>query len=229
MDRRKFLKSSAAAGAALSGVGMGFFGYEAGVDPDTYTGWKNREGGYQTFNREKWSVRKPTYDKVGPTSRVDARTEVVFSRLSPLFRNWNQESGTDNLPEYLKLYYKENPDILKLDLKVKQELFPKLREDKKKYGDQFVLAEAWSDAMGSVWPSHSKEPPEIADFPKNRDQKPFKMKDPEQTSKLIKKISHQFGSTLVGITKLNPDWVYSHTMRRRGIDTDKAFEVPIQG
>lgn len=226
MDRRKFLKSSAAAGAAISGVGMGFFGYEAGIDPDSYTGWKNREGGYQTFDREKWSVQKPTYEKVGPTQRVDARTEVVFSRLGPLFKNWSEENGIENLPDYRKEFYKKNPEILKLDLKVKAELFPKLREAKKKYKDQFILSEAWSNAMGSVWPTHSKEPPEIADFPKNKEQKPLEMKDPEQTSKLIKKISHQLGSTLVGITKLNPDWVYSHTMSRRGIDTDKPLDVP---
>ncbi|MCK5222361.1 MAG: reductive dehalogenase, partial [Candidatus Aminicenantes bacterium] len=85
---------------------------------------------------------------------------------------------------------------------------------------------AWSDAMGAVWPKHSQEPPEIADFPEKKGQKQLKMRSPEKTSKLIKKIAHQLGSTLVGITKLNPDWVYSHPMRRRGIDTDKPFKVP---
>ena len=226
MDRRKFLKASGAAGAVVGGVGLGFFGYEAGRDPDSYTGWKNREGGYQTFDREKWSVQSPTYKKVGDSRRVDVRTEVVFSRLGPLFRNWNDEKGVDGLPEYLRDFYHKNPDVLKLDLKVKNELFPKLRQDKKKYGHKFILSEAWSDAMGAVWPSHSKEPPEIADFPERKHQKKLTMKSPDKTSKLIKKIAHQLGSTLVGITKLNPDWVYSHTMRRRGIDTDKSMEVP---
>lgn len=226
MDRRKFLKASGAASAAISGIGLGFFGYEAGKDPNSYTGWKNREGGYQTFDREKWSVKYPTYEKVGATKRADARTEVVFSRLGPLFRNWNEEKRIDGLPDYLREFYKKNPEILKLDLQVKNELFPKLRKDKKKYGHKFILSEAWSDAMGAVWPSHSTEPPEIADFPKSKDQKPLKMKSPEKTSKLLKKITHQFGSTLVGIAKLNPDWVYSHAMRRRGIDTDKPLEIP---
>lgn len=226
MDRRKFLKTSGAAGAVAGGVGLGFFGYEAGRDPDSYTGWKNREGGFQTFNRIKWAVEKPTYEKTGPSRRVDARSEVVFSRLGPLFRNWKEEEGTKSLPEYLKIFYESNPEVLELDLRIRKELFPKLREDRKKYGNKFILAEAWSDAMGAVWPKHSQEPPEIADFPEKKDHKQLKMKSREKTSKLIKKIAHQLGSTLVGITKLNPDWVYSHPMRRRGIDTDKPFEVP---
>lgn len=230
MDRRKFLKASGAAGAVLGGAGLGFFGVEAGKDPDTYVGWKNAEGGYQTFDREKWSADKPTYEKVGPTSRPDARTEVVFSRMGPLMRGWNKETGVEGLPEYLRNYYKQNPKVLEADLYLKNEIFPKMRQDNMKYGQQFALAEAWSHAMGAVWPRHSKEPPEIADFPKpGRDGKPkesMKMKDPALTSKLIKKIAHQLGSTLVGITKLNPDWVYAYTMRGRGIDMDKPLEVP---
>ena len=225
MDRRKFLKASGAASAAISSIGFGFFGYEAGRDPNSYTGTKNREGGFQTFDREKWSVRKPTYEKVGPSRRVDARTEVVFSRLGPLFNNWSKEKGIEDLPKHLKDFYKKNPEDLKLDLKVRSELFPKLRKDSKEYGDQFILSEAWSDAMGAVKPPRISEPPEIADFPKRR-KKPLKMKDPEKTSKLIKKIAHQLGSTLVGIARLNPDWVYSHTMRGRGIDTEKPLDVP---
>ncbi|MCK5221836.1 MAG: twin-arginine translocation signal domain-containing protein, partial [Candidatus Aminicenantes bacterium] len=130
MDRRKFLKASGAAGAVVGGVGLGFFGYEAGRDPDSYTGWKNREGGFQTFNRIKWAVEKPTYKKTGPSRRVDARTEVVFSRMSPLFRNWKEEEGTNSLPEYLKKFYETNPEVLELDLRVKNELFPKLRKDR---------------------------------------------------------------------------------------------------
>jgi reductive dehalogenase len=230
MDRRKFLKASGAAGAVLGGAGLGFFGVEAGKDPDSYTGWKNAEGGYQTFDREKWAVDKPLYKKVGPTSRPDARTEVVFSRMGPLARGWNEEKGVEGLPPYLRDYYKQNPKVLEADLYLKNELFPKMRQDNMKYGKQFVLAEAWSHAMAAVWPAHAKEPPEVADFPKpGRDGKPkdpLKMKDPKLTSKLVKKIAHQLGSTLVGITKLNPDWVYGYTMKNRGIDTDKPLEVP---
>jgi reductive dehalogenase len=230
MDRRQFLKASGAAGAVLGGAGLGFFGYEAGKDPDSYTGWKNREGGYQTFDREKWSVDTPTYKKVGPTRRPDARAEVIFSRMGPLMRQWNDETGIDGLPDYLRDFYKANPKELEADLYLKNEIFPKRHKDNQEFGKEFLLAEAWSHAMAAVWPSHSQEPPEIADFPaKDRHgnvKQALKMKDPKLTSKLIKKIAHQLGSTLVGITKLNPDWVYQYTMRGRGIDNSKPLDVP---
>ena len=54
----------------------------------------------------------------------------------------------------------------------------------------------------------------------------MKMKSPEKTSKLIKQIAHQLGSTLVGIAKLNPDWVYLYPMRGRGFEPDKPIDIP---
>lgn len=229
MDRRQFLKATGAASAVVGGAGLGFFGYDAGKDPDTYTGWKNAEGGYQTFDRKKWAVDKPTYRKVGPTDRPDARSENIFGRIGTFFRNWNEEQGIDGLPDYLKEFYTKNPEHLELDLELKKKIFPAKMKDQREYGKQFILAEAWSDAMGAVWPSHSKEPPEVADFPKDRRGnpiEPMKMKDPKSTAKLIKKVTHQLGATLVGITKLNPDWVYKYPMRGRGMDQDKLLEVP---
>ena len=47
------------------------------------------------------------------------------------------------------------------------------------------------------------------------------------TARLIKKVALQFGSTLVGITELNPDWVYGHPLRGRGFENpDEPLEVP---
>jgi reductive dehalogenase len=56
---------------------------------------------------------------------------------------------------------------------------------------------------------------------------PAKLKDPAKTSQLIKEVAHQFGSTLVGITELNPDWVYLHPLRGRGFESqDEPLEIP---
>jgi reductive dehalogenase len=53
------------------------------------------------------------------------------------------------------------------------------------------------------------------------------MKDPEKTAALIKKMAHEFGSTLVGITKLNPDWVYGYPIGGRGWeDREAPLEIP---
>lgn len=229
MDRRKFLKMSGAASAAVGSVGLGMFGYEAGKSPDTYTGMKNREGGFQTFDREKWAVSKPTYEKVGESRRIDARSEMIFGRMRYFFRNYNPEKGLESLPEFLQDYYKKNPKDLETDSYLRKEIFPKMREAKMKYKDQFTLAEAYSNAMGAVKPPRIDKPPEETDFPKgNRYEpaKPYKLKDPKMTSALIKKVSHQFGSTLVGITKLNPDWVFKYSQGGRGFDPNTPIEVP---
>ncbi len=52
------------------------------------------------------------------------------------------------------------------------------------------------------------------------------MKGPGKTSRLIKKISHELGSVLVGIARLNPDWVYQYPMRGRGFEPNEPVEVP---
>ena len=230
VNRRQFLKASGAASAALGSVGLGLFGYQAGKDPSSYTGWETFEGGNQTFNRKHYEVDYAPYEKVGPTSRPDARSEVIFARIGTFMRNWKEETGLDGLPDYLQTFYKKNPEVLELDIYRKNEIYPKMRADRKKFKKQFILANAWSHAMGAVSPKRIDQPPEISDFPRGRrygePTEPYKLKDPQETSKLIKKIAHELGATLVGITKLNPDWVYLYPMRRRGFEPDKPIEVP---
>jgi reductive dehalogenase len=229
-NRRQFLKASGLASAALGSTGLGFFGYEAGKDPESYSGWENYEGANQTFNRKRKSVDQPTYEKVGLAKRPDARTEVIFQRRSLFMRQWKDETGLKGMDEYLQDYYRKRPEDLELDLYSMKELMPKLMADSRKYRDQFLLANAWSNAMGAVSPRPINEPPEKSDFPRRRrfggPTEPAKMKSPELTSKLIKKVAHELGSTLVGIAKLNPDWVYLYPMRGRGFEPNEPIEVP---
>jgi len=229
LNRRQFLKASGAAGAVLGGVGLGFFGYQAGKDPASYTGWETFEGGSQTFNRKRYEIDHPPYQIVGPTSRPDARCEVIFARQGAM-RNWNEKTGVSGLPDYLQAFYEKNPEALELDLQLQKEIFPKMMADRRKHKKQFILANAWSNAMGAVSPPRIDEPPEVSDFPHpNRfGESPvlMKMKDQKKTSKLIKKIAHELGGTLVGIAKLNPDWVYRYPMRGRGFEPDQPLEVP---
>ena len=60
-SRRQFLKTSGAASAVLGSSGLGFFGYQAGKNPNSYIGWENFEGANQTFNRKKYAVDRPHY------------------------------------------------------------------------------------------------------------------------------------------------------------------------
>jgi len=235
-NRRQFLKATGLAGAVAGGAGLGFFGIQAGKDPSSYTGWKTFEGGDQTFNRKPYEIDHPPYKKVGPTSRPDARSEVIFGRIGTFLRNWDETKGLESLPDYLHTFYKKNPDELESDLRLKKEIFPKMMKDQKKYGKTFILAEAWSNAMGAVRPDRIKDPPEISDFPEKgggfmgmggAPSEPYKFKNPAKTSKLIKKIAHELGATLVGIAKLNPDWVFKYPLRGwRGFEANKPVEVP---
>jgi len=230
VDRRTFLKFSGAAAAALGGVGLGLFGYRAGKDPMSRTGMESFTGAAQDFDRDRFVSKSPHYEKTGATRRVDARTEVVFNRVSRLRRQWNDQEGLEGLEKILRDYYRRYPEHLELDLKLQSEIFPAFREDREEYGEKFILAKAWSGAMGSVWPQEYNRPPAKSDFPRGdpfgEPSEPLPMKSPTRTSKLIKMISYQLGSVLTGITELNPDWVYRYPMPRRGFDTEKILEIP---
>ncbi len=232
-NRRDFLKASGAASAVLGSAGVGMFGYAAGKDKNTYLGWQTYEGVNQFFDRAPWEVDKPTYEKVGHTSRPDARVEQLFNRRGQFYKHYKENLKIEEIEdELLRNYYLENPDVFALDVQNIEEIMPALRKDDAEYGQQFFLAESWANAMGAVGPPRqSNDPPEIADFPRKSRRTgeappKMKMKSPEKTSKLIKKISHELGSTLVGITKLNPDWVYKYPLPRRGFPNDEPLEVP---
>lgn len=225
-NRRAFLKASGLAAAAAGGAGLGLFGHAAGRDPRSYTGWETHQGAAQDFNRERFAAAEPTYERVGPTSRADARSGVIFARTPRLMRQWDDAKGLEGLDDILQAYYKAHPADLEEDLSVRREVFPKRREDARKYRAQFLLAEAWSHAMGSVWPDGVREPPEKSDFPQGGAPKPLKLKSPERTSALVKQIAYQCGAVLVGVTKLNPDWVYKYPMPGRGFDPEQPLEIP---
>jgi len=225
LTRRQLLKASGAASAVLGSAGLGAFGYQAGRSPATYTGCEALEGAAQTFNRAMCEVDSPHYEVVGPTSRPDPR-EFVSARRGRLKSQWDEEKGLDGLDEQLQQYYAEHPEDLELDLLDINELRPTQATEAKKYSSKFKLTMAWSSAVRAVTPPRINDPPEVSDFRGGADvdKRPerAKMKSPAKTSKLIKKIAFQMGSTLVGIAKLNPDWVY---LTIRGV-SGQAAEVP---
>ncbi len=229
-NRRDFLKIAGTASAVAGGAGLGIFGYASGQDPASYLGWQNQEGASQVFDHERYEVDEPTYEMVGPTSRPDARVENIFARRGSFMRQYREVMAGGEFEEPLKSYYEAHPEDLELDRQAVEDILPKLRADEQEFGDAFLLSVAWSDAMGAVGPDPVDSPPEDSDFPRARDGTPIdpvRLKDPAMTARLIKKVAMQFGSTLVGITKLNPDWVYGHPLRGRGFENpDEPLEVP---
>ncbi len=236
INRRDFLKAAGLASGAAGAGGLGAFGYAAGQDPSSYLGMQNEEGASLVFNRKRYEVDRPTYEVVGSTSRPDARVLQIFERRSRFMREYFQLRGgedpitPESFSEPLRAYYLEKPTELELDIFNVEELQPKLRADSMEYGDPYILAEAWSAAMGAVGPDPIRGTPEENDIPRDRRGQPVeprKLKDPRKTAELIKAVGLQFGSVMVGITELNPDWVYGYPISRRGFeDTEVPLEIP---
>lgn len=122
-------------------------------------------------------------------------------------------------------WYKAQPNQYELDKVRMEEIMPKKRLDEEKYGDYYSLINAWSGS----WRTNERitEPPEESDYKiggrqKIGDPKPFK--SPSHAAKLIKKVAHHFGATMVGITTIEPDWCYNYGLR--GSKNRGSYEVP---
>jgi epoxyqueuosine reductase len=230
INRRHFLKAGTATGAVLGGAGLGFFGFESGRNPSSRIGWLDYQDDLFRFNRQRFAVQHPHYKIVGKTRRVDARTEVIFERFYQLMTLWNEKIDIRSLNPLMKNYYNRFPGDLSLDLRLVNHIYQKRLKDKQKYGWKYILSNAWSKAMGAVIPPQIQYPPEISDFPGGErfgePSEPLKMKNSEKTSRLIKKIGNELGATLIGISRLNPDWVYLHPLRNRGLKVNKPLRVP---
>ena len=239
VNRRNFLKISGAAGAVLGAAGLGVAGYRSGKDPQSYLGWQSAEGADQYFDRKSVEVDEPTYQIVGETSRPDIG-KGWSGRRRKFAMQWKKETGFEGLDPDLQQYYTDHPEDFELDRSYIDEIRPTRAADNKIYGHQFRIAEAWSNAMGAIKPPRITEPPEIADFPRIADSRnrnsggtlpePAKMKHPAKTSKLIKKIALELGSSFAGICKVNPDWIYKDLGQNRGFtstDVPKHWEYAV--
>ena len=171
------------------------------------------------------------YRKIQEEKQDDEQEEFVRD-VMPESEPVRRDSGRGK-PEFPPLeafegpmleFYKKFPEIYDLDKVRTESIMPKKGEDMRKYGDYYKLIEAWSGSWGTSEPV--TQPPEISDFHMGRrpipDPLPFK--SPKHASELIKKVSHHFGSSMVGIAKLNPDWCYNHSLR--GSKDRGSYVVP---
>ena len=230
INRRDFIKYSGIAGAALTLSGIAGAGYFAGKDKSTHTGWgKGAYGENQDFNRTPFRVNNPTYKKAGKPVRI-GYLENIFNRNGELYRlmhprdgsnpKWSLQQGVDDLPGDLKKFYKKHPGRLDEFKKA----YRRGRQQKKnweKYKDQYLLADAWSAAHSSpmrgreAFPAEPQDAPEKSDF-KGINTKPCQLKSPGHGSRLMKKIAHTFGATLVGIAPVKEEWLYQGYLRGVG-------------
>lgn len=224
VSRRTLLKTGGAVGAVAQLAAIAGAAWKAGRDHDSYIGWESFEGDTQSFDRKAHEIAGPAYEVVGPTRRPGKLTEYIFRRAYTLRRRlagdeqrpaWTPEQGVEALGEPLASFYKEHPEILELDLRRETEIFAQAEENRKRYGAYFSLAEAWSGGWSDIfghYPPRPAAPPEVSDLEGVRE--PALMpRSPRHAATLIKKVAHHFGATLVGITRLNPDWLYDVDVR----------------
>ncbi len=229
-NRRDFIKYSGLAGAALSLGGIAGAGYLSGRNKATHTGWgRDAYGGNQYFNRAAFRVHRPTYQKVGPVRRI-TYLENIFNRNGELYRlmfprdgsspQWTLKQGVSDLPGPLRDYYQSHPGSLQ-EFKKAFRRGQQQKKNWKKYKTRYLLASAWSAAHESplhgkgAFPSEPEGPPEESDF-KGITTEAYSLKSPGHGSRLIKKIAHTFGATLVGIAPVREQWVYQGYLRGVG-------------
>jgi reductive dehalogenase len=230
LSRRDFLKIGGLAGAALTVGGTAGAAYAAGKDYDSYTGWESFEGTTQFFDRKPYEFDGPAYTPVGETRRASKLTEFVFARVGYLhhmfMEGWTPEDGIEALGEPYTSFYKEDPEAFELDMERETKIMPEAMQNHAKYDEYFALAEAYSigwENLFSFYPAEPTEPPEISDYQLTRAglagpevvpiREPLPFKSPDHASKLIKKMAHLYGATMVGIARLNPDYVFQYNIR----------------
>lgn len=227
LSRRNFLKIAGLAGAAVQAGGMIAGGVAAGKDSESYTGWESFNPGTQFFNREPYRIEGPAHKPVGEVRRPSHMTDYVFGRVGTFQRayennpDWTLDDPVEELgvPQPLVEFYNKFPERLEWDYKTFSETIPTNREDRKKYGNYYRLAEAYSAGFGgySRFLPGPNGPPEASDFlmpgtdREIGEQVPFK--SPELASDFIKEVGHRFGATLIGITKTKLDFLYTEGWR----------------
>jgi ferredoxin len=229
ISRRNFLKMAGLTGAGAQAGGLVAAGVRAGKNSESYTGYESFNPGTQFFNRTPFEFEGPAHTPVGEVRRPSHITDYVFGRVD-MFRRAYEANPSWKLGDPVEelglippvvAFYKVFPERLEWDFRTFSETVPTSRQDKKKYGNYYRLADAYSHGFnyhGSFLP-RPQGPPEESDFlmmvpgqrgPRRiplRQKIPFK--SPALAAEFIKEIAHRYGATLVGITKTNPDFLYS--------------------
>ncbi len=154
-------------------------------------------------------------------------------------------NGVSGLDPFWQDYYERYPMMLERDREYKHEWLPgmiqnwtntqKARADFAAGDGYLALVE--DKAWGVPKYDEPTQPPEVSDWAGVSPTRAV-FNSPEDAAKFIKKLAHEQGATLVGITRLNPAWVvyshhslpYSTTMGNPPLAQTRGFasDVPIQ-
>jgi len=235
ISRRNLLKYAGIAGLAVQAGSMVPAGKKAGASSESYTGWESFHPGTQFFNRKPFEFEGPAHTPVSTVRRPSHHTDYVFQRVGSFEQayrkhpEWKLDDPIENLEFTLELeeFYKEFPERLEWDFKTFTETVPNNQEDSRKYGNYYLLAQAYEagfSAHGRLLRGPTT-PPEVSDFPGSgpfggQRSDPIPFKSEELATDFVKEMAHRYGATLVGITKTNPNWLYSDGWRGCPADYD---------
>ena len=235
-SRRDFLKlGGLAATGATIGAAAGA-GFVLGRDPDANVGWGRTEAGADMFfDRKPFQVEKaPTLEIVGPTSRPEW-SDFLFNRMPTLAHamegGWDPRGGWETIEDdRVREYYSRFPERWAEMHQAFKEM-SKRGKHRENYRDRFALAWAYGNAFDQGlstmnFPPKPVEHPDTYDFRWIKVDKPAKFKSPAHASKLVKQMVHKFGMSIVGITKVNPDFVFKNMMRMDGRNDKWGEDIP---
>jgi reductive dehalogenase len=237
VSRRNFLKFGGAAAAAATLAGAGAAGFKIGRSDDAYTGYgRTYQGGDMFFNREPFRVKTASMmEPVGKVERPDMY-DFIFDRLKALVGyiksgEWNPEMGLEKLPGKVGDYYRKHPEKYQIMLD-SLEKRAKSREDwNNGKHERYTLPAAYTEALahggmynryGATIPEEpddvlkktgEPQPPEEWDFRHVKREKPMEFKSPKHATDLIKRMAHLFGTSIVGIGKFDPRFMFTNKMR----------------
>ncbi|GAF89145.1 unnamed protein product, partial [marine sediment metagenome] len=235
---RSILKTGGLLAAILGIIGISVAGYLSGKDYGSYTGWERyTHGAGMFFNRKPFRKDRPTYEITDKTRRVKWEDSILNRTIMMLMLmmppdgsepKWLPDKGPEALPEPLRTFFAENKEKFGSHLEFFG-LAQKQHAEWPKFADRYAIIDAWANALGSsfetwdgklnpqhLYPPEPVGPPEEWDFRGIHRDKPLPFKSPTHAFQFLKKITHTFGATLVGITKLNPDWCYQGSLRGMG-------------
>jgi epoxyqueuosine reductase len=200
---------------------------------------------YEKFYPKVDTVRRPN-----PMTDISWTRAGRMGQILQENPDWKLEDGMDaiELPPDLKAYYKvwdeKGQNRFETDVLTNRVSIPAWVANHEKYDDHFALSSAyfgaWQD-LADNYPEEPTAPPEVSDFQYvdhghmldlrevNKECKErgamLAFRSPDHATELVKKTAHLYGATVVGITTLNPDYVYDKNLRGSENPMEE-YEVP---
>ncbi len=235
LSRRNFLKFGGIAAAAASVASAGVTGFATGRSADAYTGYgRTYQGEDMFFNRDPFRTEVAAMmEPVGEVTRPDWSDQIldVWTIILGLIakKQWNPTMGMEALPQDVRAYYTKHPERYTSMVDRLHAHISRLEYWHNTAYKQFAIADAYNKtfgigmvgAGGMRFPEDPDDvyrqtgvpqPPETWDFRRVASKK-MTFKSPAHATKLIKRMAHLFGASIVGICKFDERFMFKNLMR----------------